>query len=139
MYAKEHAETAHMTSFLFVIVACLILCFGHIGWGLIHPFRALREQPIDPVVPASLHGCWYHISIIFFATAALSAWHLAIAPVPTNLLALLGVLLFCCWLSYLITQLFFPQFWRIAWFQMALIPAMLASLAYGIVSMAPAA
>lgn len=128
-----------MIPFVFVIAASLILCFGHIGWGLVHPFKVLRGEAIDPVVRASLHSCWYHISILFFALAALSTWHIAVSPVPASLLMLLGALLFGCWLSYLITLLFFPQFWRIAWFQMALIPAMLASLAYGITSSAPAA
>ena len=120
--------------FIFVIVACLILCFGHIGWGIIHPFKAIKASDIDPVVPASLHACWYHISIIFFATAALLIWHLVVAPVSLDLLVLLGLLILGGWLTYLGTLLFYPKLWRIAWFQMALIPILLGCLAYGISS-----
>ncbi len=66
------------------------------------------------------------------ATAGLLIWHLAIAPVSTNLMILLGALLFGCWLTYLGTLLFYPKLWRIAWFQMALIPILLGNLGYGI-------
>mgnify|MGYP003320802878 FL=1 len=121
-----------MTPLIVVTVSCLILGFGHIGWGIIHPVKAMRDSGIDQVVPASFHACWYHVSLIFFATAGLIIWHLAVASVNPDLFVLLGFLIFGCWLTYLGTLLFYPMLWRIAWFQMGLIPFLLANLAYAI-------
>jgi len=121
-----------MIPFIIVILSCLILGIGHIGWAFVYPLKALKSAKVDPVITASLHACWYHISLIFFATAGMLIWHLAVAPVSTNLLMLLGALIFGCWLTYLGTLLFYPKLWRIAWFQMALIPILLGNLAYGI-------
>ena len=121
-----------MIPFVIVIVCCLILGLGHIGWGIIHPIKAMKNAGIDPVIPASFHACWYHISLIFLTTAGILIWHLAIAPVGHDLLLLLGFLVFGCWLTYFGTLLFFPKLWRIAWFQMALIPFLLANLVYGV-------
>ena len=121
-----------MMAFYVVIAACLILGTGHIGWGIIHPFKALRESNADLVVRASLHACWYHISVIFYATAGLLLWHVAVSPISTDLMTLMWVLIFFCWLCYLGALILFPQFWRIAWFQMVLIVVLLLSLGYGI-------
>ena len=44
----------------------------------------------------------------------------------------LWVLIFGCWLTYLGAPVFFPRFWRIAWFQMILIVILLGDLGYGI-------
>jgi hypothetical protein len=119
-------------AFYIVITACLILCVGHVGWGIIHPFKAAKDSNTPPVFLASLHACWYHISILFFVTAALLSWHLLVDAVSVDVMMLLWVLIFGSWLSYLATLLFFPQLWRIAWFQMVLIVVLLASLASGI-------
>lgn len=115
-----------------VIVCCLILGIGHIGWGIVHPVKAMNAAETDPVVPASFHACWYHISLIFFTTAGLLIWHLSVAPVSSELFILLGFLIFGCWLTYFGTLVFFPKLWRIAWFQMGLIPFLLANMAYGL-------
>lgn len=121
-----------MIPFVIVIICCVILGLGHIGWGIIHPVRAMKKSDLDEVIPASYHACWYHISLIFFTTAGVSVWHLAVNQISTDVLVVLGFLIFGCWLTYLGTLLYYPKLWRIAWFQMALIPFLLANLAYAI-------
>ena len=125
-----------MIPFYVVIAACLVLGTGHVGWGIIHPFKELRDSNAGLVVRASLHACWYHITVIFYLTAAILLWHVAVAPVSIDVMYLLCVLIFLCWLCYLGALLAFPQFWRIAWFQIVLIAVLLLSFGYGIQSYA---
>jgi hypothetical protein len=128
-----------MIPFIVVIVSCLVLGIGHIGWAFVYPLKALKAANVDPVITASLHACWYHISLIFFATAGLLVWHLTVQVISSGVLVLLGALIFSCWLTYLGTLLFHPKLWRIAWFQMILIPVLLGNLAYGIDHLQPIA
>ena len=121
-----------MIPFIIVIVCCLILGSGHIWWGMVHPVKAMSSSNVDDVVPASYHASWYHISLIFFTTVGVIVWHLAVSEVAVGVVEVLGFLIFGCWLTFLGTLLYYPKLWRIAWFQMALIPFLLANLAYAI-------
>jgi len=122
-------------SFIFVIGSSLLLGVGHIVWGIQNPFKILKESDIDPMVAASLHACWYHISIIFFLTVALLAWHLSVAPVSSEMLKLMWVLIFGCWLNYLVSLAFHRHIWKDVRFQITLILILLSFFAYGISGM----
>ena len=128
-----------MTPLLIASSICLFLSVGHIWWGLVHPFRALQVADIDEVVPASLHACWYHVSIVFFVTAASCVYHVAASPLSIDLFAVLWILNFLCWLCYLGVLYFYPRLWRIAWGQVLLIAIVLVSLGWHLGSNAAAA
>ena len=121
-----------MSPYLITITTCLILGLGHVGWGIVHPVKALKESNADPVIVASYHACWYHISIIFLATAGYLGWHLMIAPIALGPLILLWGLIFACYLTYWGALIAYPQLWPIAWGQMAVIPILLISFGYGL-------
>lgn len=130
----RQADSNSVLSFYVVIAACLILGTGHVGWGIIHPFRELKDSDAGLVVRASLHACWYHITVIFYSTAGVLAWHMGIEAVSLQVMALLWILILFCWFCYLGALLAFPQFWRIAWFQMVLIVILLLCFAHGILA-----
>ena len=116
-----------------VVLICLFLSAGHIRWGLDHPFRILRESTIDEVVPASLHACWYHVSVVFLVTALACLTHMAALPLSTDAFVLLWLLNFLCWLCYLGTLYFFPGLWKAVWPQIVLIAIVLGSLGWFLV------
>jgi len=121
-----------VTAYLIALTACLVLGIGHIGWGIAHPFKALAESNAPSIVAASLHACWYHISIIFIMTAGFQIWHLAVTPVSLGILSVMWALIFLCYLTYWGALLYFPENWPAAWGQMVIIPILLGSFAYGI-------
>jgi hypothetical protein len=113
----------------FLVVAFVAL--GHIWWGFVHPMPALRKLNADPIIVASYHSCWYHISVVFLVTAACMLWHFYTAALSIQAMWILWVTIFGCWLSYWGVLLNVPTFWRIAWGQMALIALLLLSLGLG--------
>ena len=123
-----------MNPFLVVAVTCTILAFGHVWWGIVHPLPALKKLDPDPIVIASYHACWYHISVVFLVSAVLNVWHVYYSQLPVEVLWVLWVIIFGCWLAYWGVLVRFPALWRVAWGQMALIALVLASLGLGALS-----
>ena len=121
-----------MSPFVVTIATCLILGIGHVGWGQAHTIKALKESDAAPVIVASYHACWYHISIIFLTTAGYLTWHLGVAPVALDVLVLLWGLIGACYLTYWGALIAYPQLWPIAWGQMVVIPILLVSFGVGI-------
>ncbi len=121
-----------MSPLIITIATCLILGIGHIGWGQAHTVKELKASNAAPVVTASYHACWYHISIIFLTTAGYLLWHLLVAPVPVGHLLLLWGLIFGCYLTYWGALIAYPQLWPIAWGQMVVILVLLISFGCGI-------
>ena len=123
-----------MNPFLVVAIVCTILAFGHVWWGIVHPLPALKKLNPEPVVTASYHACWYHISVVFLVSAGICLWHVYFARMPVEVLWVAWVMIFGCWLAYWGVLIKWPVLWRIAWGQMALIALVLTSLALGALS-----
>ncbi len=121
-----------MSPFIVTIATCLILGIGHVGWGNAHTVKELKASNAAPVIIASYHACWYHISIIFLTTASYLIWHIWVSPVSVEPLLLLWGLIGACYLTYWGALLAYPQLWPIAWGQMVIIPVLLISFGYGI-------
>ncbi|NQU36274.1 MAG: hypothetical protein HQ526_01600 [Actinobacteria bacterium] len=119
-----------MTPLLIAAGICLFLSVGHVWWGLVHPFRVLADAEIDEVVPASLHACWYHVSIVFFVTAGSCVYHAMIARLSLDVFAVLWIMNLLCWLCYLGVLWAYPRLWRIAWGQVVLIAIVLVLLGW---------
>ena len=119
-----------MTPLLIVAGICLFLSVGHIWWGFVHPFRVLAEADVDEVVPASLHACWYHVSIVFLVTAGCCVYHVSASALSVDAFAILWILNLLCWLCYLGVLFFYPRLWRFAWGQVVLIAVVLGSLGW---------
>lgn len=119
-----------MAPLLIAAGICLFLSVGHVWWGFVHPFRAIAESEIDEVVPASLHACWYHVSIVFFVTAACCIYHAAVSDLSFDLMAVLWILNLLCWLCYLGVLYAYPKLWRLAWGQVVLIGVVLGMLGW---------
>lgn len=121
-----------MAPLLIAAGICAFLAVGHVWWGFVHPFRVLAANEVDEVVPASLHACWYHVSVVFLVTAGACVHTAAVAPLSRDALSLLWLLNFLCWLCYLGVLWFHPKLWRIAWGQVLLIAIVLGSLGWHI-------
>ena len=86
-----------------------------------------RQNPLDSLLETLLFLVLAAIVAILFANVigryvlgASLSWGEEVA------------LLLMVWLTYLGALVFFPRFWRIAWFQMVLIVILLGDLGYGI-------
>lgn len=117
-----------MISGLLVIAISLFLAAGHIWWGKRVTLKALESVGNPIPIVASYHACWYHISIIFVATAILSGAHLFSPWRNAEVLWVLWVIIFGCWLTYLGVVYVYPSMRKLGWGQILLILILLINL-----------
>ena len=117
-----------MISNIAVVLISLVLAIGHVWWGKQHPLKKLDELGNPVVVLASYHACWYHISIVFFATAVVSILDLAGTDISSQLFWLMLVIIFGCWVTYLGVLYHYPSMRKLGWGQVVLILILMVNL-----------
>lgn len=113
---------------ILAIIISLALAFGHIWWGIQHPLKELQRLGNPTKVVASYHACWYHISIIFLASASVIALSLFQGSVWSQTLWVLWAIIFGCWITYLVVVYRYPSMRKLGWGQIVLILVLLVNL-----------
>jgi hypothetical protein len=110
---------------LLVVLIAVTLAFGHVWWGRQVPLKELERLGNPVPILASYHACWYHISIVFLVTAAVSAAHALTSWRNPELLWVLWIIVFGCWVTYLGVVYAYPSMRRLGWGQITLMLVLL--------------
>lgn len=117
-----------MISGILVIAISLFLALGHIWWGKRVTLKELAALGNPIPVVASYHACWYHISIVFVATAVASGLHIFSSWSNAGVLWVLWVIILGCWITYLGVVYAYPSMRKLGWGQILLIFILLINL-----------